>query len=77
MIRVFCGTNSNMNPVELVDPNTTTPRMMFEQANIDYARGTVSIDGSNLKVGEIDKTFAELGVTDTCFLVSVVKADNA
>ena len=44
---------------------------------MDYSRGTMHMDGSSLNPGDLDKTFAELGITEKCFLLNVVKADNA
>lgn len=54
-----------------------TPREAFELAHIEYESGTPTIDGSPLRAGDLDKSFAELGITNKCFLRSVVKADNA
>lgn len=80
MIQVIVGNNVNRE-TKLV-PATTTLRAVLEEAGIDYSRGTTHLDGATLKAGEISKTFAELGYTgeegkDKCFLLNVVKADNA
>ena len=32
---------------------------------------------STLKPGDLDKTFAEFGIKEKCFLMQIVKADNA
>ena len=55
----------------------TTIRAALEQAEIDYARGGVSLDGCPLQTSDFDKTFTEKGITEKCFLLQVVKADNA
>ena len=58
--------------------NSETPlRTVLEDAQIDYARGGVHLDGSPVQAGGLDKTFADYGITDRCFLLSVVKCDNA
>lgn len=75
MIKVTLGNNLERKTV-LVNENTTL-RAVLEANNVDYTRGNLNIDGATLRPGDIDKTFASLGVTDKCWLVSVVKADNA
>lgn len=77
MIRVTVGSNLDRKVVN-ADINDTL-RETFEKAGVSYASGTNTLDGAPLGVGSIDKTFAELGVRDdtNCFLLSVVKADNA
>lgn len=60
-----------------VDENTTTIRQFLEENEIDYSRAITSIDGCPLQAGDMDKTFAEFGITEKCLLTSVVKADNA
>ena len=60
----------------IIDENTTL-RTALENNGIDYTVGTMHLDGASLKPGDIDKTFAEMGVTEKCYLLNVVKADNA
>lgn len=75
MIKVTVGNNVKRESV-IVDENTTL-RTVLEDNGIDYTSGTMHLDGSSLKPGEIDKTFAELGISEKCYLLNVVKADNA
>ncbi|MBR2859140.1 MAG: hypothetical protein IKB90_03520 [Alistipes sp.] len=75
MIKVTVGNNVKRESV-IVDENTTL-RAVLEDNGIDYTSGTMHLDGSSLKPGEIDKTFADLGITEKCYLLNVVKADNA
>lgn len=75
MIKVYVGNNVKREAV-IVDP-TRTLRSVLEENNIDYSKGVMHLDGSSLNPGDIDKTFADLGVTEKCFLLNVVKADNA
>lgn len=75
MIKVTVGNNVKRETV-IVD-STTTLRQVLEDANIDYTRGTMHLDGSSLNPGDLDKTFSQFGITEKCFLLNVVKADNA
>lgn len=69
--------SNNLNKVRRVlDPNTTL-RQALEAEEIDYAIGTVSLDGSTLPAGSLDKSFDDFGIEDKCFLTVAVKADNA
>lgn len=70
--------SSNVKRIALtVDENTTTVRQFLEENEIDYSRAITSIDGCPLQAGDMDKTFADFGITEKCLLTSVVKADNA
>lgn len=80
MIRVTIGNNLKKTPYNL-DPNTTL-RTALDDAGLDYTVGMMTMDGSSLQPGDLDKTFAEFGYNgepghDKAFLLSVVKADNA
>lgn len=75
MIKVVVGNNVKRETV-IVDANTTL-RTVLEDANVDYTRGVMHLDGSSLNPGDLDKTFASLGLTEKCYLLNVVKADNA
>lgn len=75
MIKVVVGNNVKRETV-IVDANTTL-RAVLEDANVDYTRGVMHLDGSSLNPGDLDKTFASLGITEKCYLLNVVKADNA
>jgi hypothetical protein len=75
MIKVTIGNNVKRRTIILEE--TTTLRQACEEAELDYARGTMNLDGSSLNPGDLDKTFADFGITEKCFLLNVVKADNA
>jgi len=75
MIKVTIGNNVKRK-TEVLDANTTL-REALEDAEIDYSRGTMNLDGSSLGPGDLDKTFADFGIAEKCFLLNVVKADNA
>ena len=75
MIKVTIGNNVKRK-TEILDDNTTL-RQALEDAEIDYSRGTMNLDGSSLAPGDLDKTFADFGIMEKCFLLNVVKADNA
>lgn len=75
MINVVIGNNINRTN-KIIDENTTL-RAALEEAGIDYSVGMTSLDGVSLQAGGLDKTFAQYGVTEKCYLLNVVKADNA
>lgn len=75
MIQLKIGNNLKRDTV-LVEPNTT-PRQALEAAGINYGVGVTTLDGAPVQRGELDKTFAELGITEKAMLLNVVKADNA
>ena len=75
MIKVTIGNNVKRESV-IIDENTTL-RSALEANGVDYARGVMHLDGSSLNPGDLDKTFAQHGIKEKCFLLNVVKADNA
>ena len=75
MIKVFVGNNVERKS-DIVEP-TKTLRQVLEANEIDYTRGVMHLDGASLAAGDLDKTFADFGITEKCFLLNVVKADNA
>jgi hypothetical protein len=75
MIKVTIGNNVKRTS-EILDKNTIL-REALETAEIDYTRGIMNLDGSTLNPGDLDKTFADFGITEKCYLLNVVKADNA
>jgi hypothetical protein len=74
VIEVTIGTSLNRQKVT-VSPDST-PRQVLEENGIDYSTGTLHLDGATVMPGDLDKTFAEHGITEKCFLISVVKADS-
>lgn len=75
MVNVTVG--NNVKRVSDTFPSNTTLRSILEQKGVDYSRGTMHLDGSTLNPGDLDKTLGDLGITTKCFLLNVVKADNA
>lgn len=75
MVKVTVGNNVKRESV-IVDNNTTL-RTVLEDAGVDYTRGTMSLDGSTLNPGDLDKTFEDFHIGEKCYLLNVVKADNA
>ncbi len=75
MVKVTVGNNVKRESV-IVDSDTTL-RTVLEDAGIDYTRGVMNLDGSSLNPGDLDKTFDDFHITEKCFLLNVVKADNA
>lgn len=75
MLKVCVGNNLSRQSV-IVDENTTL-RKVLEDNGVDYTIGMTSLDGSTLGAGELDKTFADFGITEKCYLLNIVKSDNA
>ena len=73
MIKVVVGNNVKRETV-IVDANTTL-RTVLEDAGVEYTRGVMHMDGASLNPGDLDKTFADFGITERCYLLNVVKAD--
>ena len=59
MIQVTVGNNLKREKV-LVNPNSTL-RQVLEDAEVDYSRGVLNLDGSPIEAGGLNRTFAELG----------------
>ena len=75
MIKVTIGNNVKRSS-EILDENTTL-REALENAGIDYTIGMMNLDGSTLEPGDLDKTFADFNIKEKCYLLNVVKAENA
>lgn len=75
MIKVTVSNNIKRETVIVSDD--TTLRSVLESNQIDYTRGMTNLDGTPLQPGALDKTFAEFGITEKCFLSAIVKTDNA
>ena len=75
MIKVTIG--NNVKRKDEIVSETTTLREALDMAEIDYTTGLMNLDGSTLSPGDLDKTFADFGIKEKCFLLNVVKADNA
>lgn len=74
-ISVTIGNNTK-RAAYTVDSATTLAAAMKEHG-VDPNVGTVALNGATLQKSELQKTFDDFGVTDSCFLISSVKADNA
>ena len=75
MIKVTMGNNLKREST-IIDEHTTL-RDALEDAGIDYTVGMMHLDGASLTAGDLDKTFKDLGIRERCYLLNVVKADNA
>ena len=71
MIKVTMGNNVKRKS-EILDENTTL-REALENAEIDYTTGIMNLDGSTLNPGDLDKSFADFGIAEKCYLLNVVK----
>ena len=79
MIKVYLGNNVDRwlaNDGAGIDPNRTL-KSVLDENHIDYSKAPMTLDGATLRPGDLDKTFADFGITDTTFLLSIQKLDNA
>jgi hypothetical protein len=75
MIRVIVGTTTQRNEKNYTAD--TTIRTILEDNAVDYSTAQVMLDGATLQAGTMDKTLADLNITEKCMLIAVVKASNA
>ena len=75
MIRVIVGTTTQRN--EKNYSAGTTIRTILEDNAVDYSVAQIMLDGANLHVRDMDRTLADLNITEKCMLIAVVKASNA
>lgn len=75
MVAVTIGTNLERKEV-LVDASTKI-KDLFEDNGVAYQRATNYLDGAPITVEDMHKSLEELGITDTCALISIIKLDNA
>lgn len=75
MIQVIVGTTTTRNTKNYTAD--TTLRYILEDNAVDYSVAQVMLDGSSLHAGDMDKTLADMNVTEKCMLIAVVKASNA
>ena len=75
MIQVKIVTNTGRKTI-VTDENNTV-RTVLEANEVNYETAPIYIDGAPLNIGDHDKTFAQLGITEKCMLTSVVKTQNA
>lgn len=75
MINVTITTNMGRDYATCDEHSTI--KSVLDEKNVNYGVGMISLDGATLRPGDINKTFADMGVTNSCFLSVVVKHDNA
>lgn len=74
MIRVTLGNGLERKNVTVT--SDTTLKAAIEQNGFSLERN-YTLNGASLAAGEVNKTFGEMGCTDTALLIAVAKADNA
>lgn len=68
---------NNLNRGTDAVSNAMTIRQFLDSHNMDLTRGSINLDGTTLAAGDWDKSFADFGINSKCYLLQVVKADNA
>jgi hypothetical protein len=74
MIQVTVGTNTSRTKV--VASGDKTPKQILDQAGVNYSTATVHLDGASLTAKQMNQSLTELGITESCYLIAVVKAEN-
>jgi hypothetical protein len=74
MIKVIYG--NNVSKEEDIVEAATVIFNFCTSHNIDLSSGEMHLNGAALLPGDINKTFADFGVTETCYLLNVAKGDN-
>lgn len=63
---------------KLVVSSGSTLRSAFKESGIEYAGGMIQLDGVNIGVGDLDRSFDDLGIVgEEALLISIIKGDNA
>lgn len=75
MIKVTVSNNTKRATVIVSEDETV--KKILQDNDIALGVGTVSLDGIPLHAEDMGKTLKQLNVTENCFIVSVVKSDNA
>lgn len=80
MINVNYGVSSSTIRSAIVDENMTI-REFLNSHDMDYSRLVVSLDAETIRGEALDGTFKDFGIgvgsRDKCYLLCVIKADNA
>jgi hypothetical protein len=75
MIKVIVGTVTQRQTA--MYSGDTTVREILEDKDIDYSVAQVMMDGVNIGLGDMDKSLTDLGITEKCMLMAIVKTNNA
>ena len=75
MINVIIGTTTGKTTK--MYPATTSIREILEDNSIDYGVTQISVDGTPLPAGYMDKTLSDMNITNKCLITSIVKTNNA
>lgn len=75
MIRLTIASTDSRS-TDIID-EALTPKQALENANINYTRATVILDGCAMTPEKMNKSFRELGVQEEATLAICVKLDNA
>lgn len=68
---------NNMDRKTLLVDAEKTIREVLDENNVDYSTATPALDGTPLRAGEMDKSLASYGITESCRLSCIAKTSNA
>jgi hypothetical protein len=75
MIKVLVGTSTQKKNVIVEEGDTL--KEVLDNNEVDYSVAQVYLDGATLQPGDLDKTFKDFSITESCMLIAVVKQSNA
>lgn len=75
MIKIVLGTNTYRKTI--IADKTDVVKNILIANEIDYTTTTIHLDGIPLSTTELNSTLEDLNITDTAYIVGIVKCDNA
>lgn len=75
MIQVRLGNTTETRTVVIA--KTTTLKQALQDNNIDYSMATLYLNGCTLQPSDVEKSFADHGINDSCTLMAIVNTKNA
>lgn len=74
---IQCRISNNLTRNTVLVDSARTLKSVLDENGVDYSRGNITLDGSVVPLGGLERTFDSYGITERCYLSAVVKADNA
>lgn len=74
MIKVTIIQNTTRTAVLVED--TATPKQVIAEQGINLGTAVMHLDSCPLTPETMNKSFADIGITDECLLVAVTKTNN-
>lgn len=75
MIQVRIGNTTETKTV--VVEKTKTLKEAFDDNGIDYSVATIYLNGCTINPGDLNKSFEDNGIGDSCTLMAIINTKNA